>query len=74
MKKFLGLIVLLILFENTVFANIVEELTSLNSLYKEGVITKEEFIKAKEILLKSNSVEKKNKKKIIKKNSNKKKN
>ena len=56
MKKFLGLIVLLILFENTVFANIVEELTSLNSLYKEGVITKEEFIKAKEILLKSNSL------------------
>ena len=73
MKKFLGLIILLILFENTVFANIVEELTSLNSLYKEGAITKEEFIKAKEILLKSDSEEKKNKKKIIKKNSNKKK-
>ena len=34
-------------------ASIVEELTKLNNLYKEGAITKEEFSKAKSILLKT---------------------
>ena len=31
-------------------ANIAEDLTKLNNLYKEGAITKEEFSKAKEAL------------------------
>lgn len=35
------------------YSNIVEELTKLNNLYKEGAITKEEFKKAKSIILKS---------------------
>ena len=37
-------------------ANIVDELTKLNSLYKEGAISKEEFQKAKTILFKSENV------------------
>ena len=36
---------------------IVEELTTLNNLYKEGAITKEEFSKAKSILFQSRSEE-----------------
>ena len=38
-----------------VYANIVDELTKLNNLFKEGAINQEEFIKAKSILLKSNT-------------------
>jgi len=42
-----------------------EELTKLNNLYKEGVITEEEFSKAKSILLNSYSdISKKKKKKL----------
>ena len=37
--------------------SIVEELTTLNNLYKEGAITKEEFSKAKSILFKTSSEE-----------------
>ena len=37
-------------------ANIVDELTKLNNLYKEGAISKEEFQKAKTILFKSENV------------------
>ena len=40
-------------------ANIVDDLTKLNNLYKEGAITKEEFSKAKEIIFKSESTEEK---------------
>ena len=40
-------------------ANIADDLTKLNNLYKEGAITKEEFSKAKEMLFKSESVEEK---------------
>ena len=51
---------------NTSNSNIVEELAKLNNLYKEGAINKEEFSKAKSILLKSEQTEdssiKKNKK------------
>jgi len=36
------------------YSNIVEELTKLNNLYKEGAINAEEFSKAKSILLKNN--------------------
>ena len=40
-------------------ANIADDLTKLNSLYKDGAITKEEFSKAKEILFKSELTEEK---------------
>ena len=53
-------------------ASITEELTQLNNLYKEGAITKEEFSKAKSLLLKTNNKEPKEIKKIDKKEKNKK--
>ena len=60
MKKLLGIVVLgLLLSNNAIAATIADELTKLNSLYKEGAITKEEFSKAKEILFRSESVEEK---------------
>ena len=40
-------------------ANIVEELTGLNNLYKEGALNKDEFDKAKKIILKTNPEENK---------------
>ena len=61
-------------------ANIVDELTKLNNLYKGGALTQDEFDKAKQILLKTNSEEDKEiepkqiieiKKPISKKNKNK---
>ena len=68
MKKILGIVVLGLLICNESFAvTIVDELTILNNLYKEGAITKEEFSKAKEILFKSDSTENKDQPKIIKK-------
>ena len=76
MKKILGIVVLGLLLSNNVeAASIVEELTQLNNLLKEGAITKEEFSKAKSILLKTDSKkiltieEKKVKKKEKKKKS-----
>ena len=39
--------IFIIFFLQYVHANIVDELTSLNNLYKDGVITKKEFIQAK---------------------------
>ena len=69
MKKLLGILVLGLLLNinfNVSNANIVEELNKLNNLYKEGAINKEEFSKAKSLLLKSEQTEdssvKKNKK------------
>ena len=60
MKKLLGIVVLgLLCCSISTAANIVDELTKLNNLYKEGAITKEEFNKAKEIIFKSDSEEKK---------------
>ena len=54
MKKLLGILVLgLLLSGNANAASIAEELTLLNNLYKEAAITKEEFSKAKSILLKT---------------------
>ena len=69
MKIFYKIIFLIIFICGFAHANIVEELTSLNNLYKEGAITKEEFIQAKSILLKNEDKEE-NKKKIekVKKN------
>ena len=46
MKKIIQLVFFIIFFFNFANANIVEELTSLNNLYKEGAISKEEFSKA----------------------------
>ena len=52
MKKFLGIVILGLLWCSiSTPANIVDELTKLNNLYKEGAITKEEFEKAKKKLL-----------------------
>lgn len=48
------------------YSNIVEELTKLNNLYKEGAITKEEFKKAKSIILKSEKDNKITEKKKVK--------
>lgn len=47
------------------YSNIVEELTKLNNLYKEGAITKEEFKKAKSIILKSEKDNKITEKKTV---------
>ena len=57
MKKIIQLVFFIIFFFNFSNANIVEELTSLNNLYKEGAISKEEFSKAKSILLQTNDKE-----------------
>ena len=74
MKKILVITTLLFFYFKVLFAaSITDELTQLNNLYKEGAITKEEFSKAKSILLKTNSSneqsinEKINKQEIIKK-------
>ena len=65
MKNIIKVISFIILTNGCAHANIVEELTSLNNLYKEGAITKEEFTKAKSILLQNKDKEE-NKKKIEK--------
>ena len=68
MKKLLGIVVIgLLLSWNANAASITEELTQLNNLYKDGAITKEEFSKAKSILLKTNNIEEPEKKKKVKK-------
>ena len=52
MKKFLGILVLGLLFSIKAYsASITEELSKLNDLYKSGALTDEEFSKAKSILL-----------------------
>ena len=55
MRKLFSILVFafLLFSPNISKSNIVEELTKLNNLYKEGAINKEEFSKAKSILLKS---------------------
>ena len=55
---FLGIFLLIPTFTAN-SANIADDLTKLNNLYKEGAITKEEFSKAKDILFKTESVEEK---------------
>jgi len=60
MKKLLVILVLgLLWFGNVNASTIADELTKLNTLYKEGAITKEEFSKAKQILFKSETIEEK---------------
>ena len=65
MKNIIKVISFIIIITGFAHANVVEELTSLNNLFKEGAITKEEFTKAKSILLQNKDKEK-NKKKIEK--------
>ena len=65
MKKIFKIVFLIIFIGGFAHANIVEELTSLNNLYKEGGLTKEEFTKAKSILLQNKDKEE-NKRKIEK--------
>ena len=72
------IIIFFIFFFNFIYpshSNIVEELTILNNLYKEGAINKEEFSKAKSLILKSNNemIESKNLKVNKKKENTKKK-
>ena len=55
MKKIIILSFLLFILIINSRADIVEELTLLNNLFKEGAITKEEFTKAKSIILKANN-------------------
>lgn len=78
MKNIIKVISFVLLINGFAHANIVEELTSLNNLYKEGAITQEEFTKAKSILLQNKDkeenkqkIEKVKKKKIEKKEKNK---
>ena len=60
MKNLLVLLSLFLLTSNaSIAASITEELTQLNNLFKEGAITKEEFSKAKSILLKTETTTKK---------------
>ena len=78
MKNLLISISLFLLICNVSFAaSITEELTQLNNLFKEGAITKEEFTKAKSILLKTETttqtIEKKKKSEKIVKEKKKKK-
>ena len=65
MKNIIKVISFIILISGFAHADIVEKLKSLNNLYKEGAITKEEFTKAKSILLQNKDKEE-NKKKIEK--------
>ena len=51
MKKILGIIFLCIFLSNHLQADIVDKLNKLNDLFKAGVISKEEFTKAKKKLL-----------------------
>ena len=55
MKKIIIFLLIIFSFFQPSFSSIVEELTELNNLYKEGAISKDEFSKAKSIILKTNS-------------------
>ena len=71
--KFFFIFFLFFPISNFSYSNIVDELTTLNNLYKEGAITKEEFSKAKSLILKSSQNENKEKsKKVIEINPKKK--
>ena len=55
MKKINIFFLIIFSFFQPSFSSIVEELTELNNLYKDGAISKDEFSKAKSIILKTNS-------------------
>ena len=54
-KKILGILLVFLLWSNSGFSEITEKLLKLDKLYKDGSITKEEFIKAKSIILEIDS-------------------
>ncbi len=58
MVKIIISFVLTLIIINGVHANIVDQLTELNNLYKSGALNKDEFSKAKSLLLKSETGEK----------------
>jgi uncharacterized protein YqgQ len=58
MRKVITLFLITLFFINEANANIVDQLTELNNLYKSGALNKNEFSKAKNLLLKSGSIEK----------------
>ena len=53
MKKIIISFLLTLVIINGAQANIVDQLTELNNLYKSGALNEDEFSKAKNILLKS---------------------
>jgi hypothetical protein len=59
MKKFLVIIFFSLFFSNYSHTNVVDELNKLNYLFKAGVISKEEFIKGKSIILGTKKTEEK---------------
>ena len=52
-------IIIILLICTKLFASITDELTKLSDMYKEGLLTKEEFTKAKSILLEIEEINKK---------------
>ena len=58
MKKIIISFILTLFIINVVHANIVDQLTELNNLYKSGALNEDEFSKAKNLLLKSETDEK----------------
>ena len=58
MKKIIISFILTLFIINGVHANIVDQLTELNNLYKSGALNEDEFSKAKNLLLKSETDEK----------------
>ena len=68
MKEILSLFILsFLLISNVNAASLADDLTQLNNLFKEGAITKEEFSKAKSLLLKTETEPKTKIKKRVKK-------
>jgi len=57
-KKIIISFILTLFIINGVYANIVDQLTELNNLYKSGALNEDEFSKAKNLLLKSETDEK----------------
>jgi uncharacterized protein YqgQ len=57
-KKIIISFILTLFIINVVHANIVDQLTELNNLYKSGALNEDEFSKAKNLLLKSETDEK----------------
>ena len=51
MKKFLGIVCLSLLLYCNAYSDIINEIKELNILFKDGYLTKEEFSKAKKILI-----------------------
>ena len=58
MKKILLIFLSILILLGKANGNIVDQLTELNNLYKSGAINEDEFSKAKNILLKSETDEK----------------